>query len=245
MAGAVACFVLFTLVYNVVRWWGDIYILPRNGDDWAAWAGWLSLLATAGAVTYAAFQFQSDVQEKRSVRAKSEEEARKAAEYLALRASPTNPADPDYPTDRPNPAYVDGVTLYITNYGSEAFKDIQVKIPDVKAEVTSVSSGPEDIFRAGHPDEAPAWVERPEPQLLFPEQQLWSCGDLPPLTILRVSITLDEIEEDGRWDPSEDGITGRIAVIFTDHLGRSWVRSTEKPKRLQRLWPESIIAERR
>jgi hypothetical protein len=52
-----------------------------------------------------------------------------------------------------------------------------------------------------------------------------------------------------RWEliPYEDFSKsepkGRIAVIFDDYMGRTWIRSTEGRKPLKRLWPESFIVE--
>ncbi|MHA7218895.1 hypothetical protein ACX80L_08365 [Arthrobacter sp. MDT1-48-3] len=237
-------FILLTVLNTLQRSSEGSYWLPRTADDWAAWAAWFGLLATVSAVFYAAKQYLSDTEEKRIARHARDAEARSIADALKTRVASTNPIDPEYPNEQPDPTFVDGVNLYITNYGEKEIKDIQVKIPDVKAKVVYGGLGPQDMFSTDN-DGSISWRKMVDhPYLLSENQQLWICGSLAPGEMMRLTFEFAEVTTDARWTGfnNDQRITGRLAVIFTDYMDRSWVRSTGD-KRLQRLWPESVIEE--
>lgn len=240
-------FIGWSLIANWLRSPDDFYLLPRNAADWTGWATGMGALGTSGALIYAAMKFRSDAEEQRNLRLDRDAEAKTAANSLAVSISLHSPGE--------DIRDVSGLRLTLTNYGKERFTDVQVKFPDVLSEITlgqSASIPPdlvEDDPSFGKAEED--WADmNPQPLPVGDGGQLWLCGDVPPRSIISLSVVFDEIQSDGQWEltpvertSSKTERKGRIAVIFSDYKGRTWIRSTEGRRPLQRLWPEAFIVE--
>jgi hypothetical protein len=237
-AAIVVFFVLRTWSVNSARL-DEFYILPRSSSDWSAWAAWFGLLATAGAVVYAALQFRSDAEEKRKLREDRDADARRDAKSLRVSLYNITPE-----RDRRD---VSGIRMEITNGGEEPIKNVQVKIPDVAADITSsdLASIPPDVGDGlSFPPEDPDWAPLAVPLKPFDQEQRWLCSDIPARSMLRIYVRFHEYQSDEVWSTwPESGsrftgqIEGRIMVMFDDDAGRSWARSSEGSRQLHRLWP--------
>jgi hypothetical protein len=241
-------FIVVAFVANWLRSPEDFYLLPRNADDWSGWGTGMGALGTTGALIYAAMKFRSDAEEQRNLRLDRDAEARADAKPLEVTVSLS------YPTE--DLRDVSGLRLKLNNLGKQPFTNIQVKIPDVPAQITSGQTAPlppliwEDNPGGGREDEV--WTPMTaQPYQVDKSQQLWLCGDVPPGSMISLYIEFAEIQDVQTWglnptkDYSKAERKGRIAVIFDDYKGRTWIRSTEGRRPLQRLWPESFIAEQK
>jgi hypothetical protein len=247
LAAITVIFIVWASIANLLRSPDDFYLLPRNAGDWSGWATGMGALGTTGALIYAAMKFRADAEEQRNLRLDRDAEARADATPLAVDISLLSPTD-DFRD-------VSGLRLKLTNNGKRSFNNVQVKIPDVSGQITSGRSAPippdlaEDDPSFGKED--PEWTEMNQlPHQVDRGRQLWLCGEVPPGSMISLKIDFDEIQSDDDWgirpaerDSSKKERKGRIAVIFSDYKGRTWIRSTEERRPLQRLWPESFIVE--
>ena len=240
---------IFIVVFIFCTLWaqralpGEFYWFPRTSADWTGWATALGSFGTAGALVYAARKFALDAHEQRELRRDRDMEARNDGKVLGVRVSRM------YPGDWPVP--VTGLTIKLTNNGSEELSNLQVKIPDFPAKIISAQTAPiPPDLNPGYPEfgmEDEDWSSDVVPFSPTDCQQVWLCGQLPPQTILKLGVKFDPAltgDDALEWVEERSGdLKGRIAVIFNDHADRTWIRSTEGKRPLQRLWPESFIEE--
>lgn len=243
----VALFITFAVIANWARDPANFYIAPRDAGDWAGWAAATGAVGTTVALIYAALKFRSDADEQKNLRADRDAEAKSVAMPLKV--------DVAVLTLEQHGRDVAGVRLELTNRGRERFSDIQVKVPDILVELTGRRSAPipadlvEDDPSFGRHEED--WADMALPIIAGPEdKQLWLCGEIAPGHILALDLRFNEPQSMDDWElepaAGHSGHwerKGRIVVIFTDHKGHTWVRSTEGRQPLQRLWPDAFIVE--
>lgn len=243
LSAIVVSFTISASIENSLRSPLDFYVLPRTADDWSAWGTAMGALGTSGALIYAAMKFRSDAKEQRDLRLDRDAKAREDARPLWVDLSLT------YPTEDLGPE-VSGLTLTLTNWGKKPFNNIRVKIPDVPAKIVSARSAPippllvDDDPAFGR--EATVWNAAARPQEMV--GGYWLCGDVPPDAKMALEIDFDESQHRVVWEEStlsrdtgRGEREGRVAVIYEDFMGRTWVRSTEGRQPLQRIWPDDFI----
>ncbi|WP_218221869.1 hypothetical protein [Nesterenkonia sp. Act20] len=242
-----ALLITFAAIANWARNPESFYIAPRDAVDWAGWATGMGALGTTGALIYAALKFRSDADEQRNLRVDRDAEAKAIAMPLKVDVSAF--------TAEEHSREVIGVRLELTNRGKERFTDIQVKVPDISAVLKRGRSAPipadivEDDPSFGREEED--WADVDPPIIAEPEsKQIWLCGDISPHHIIELDLRFDVPQSMDDWEPKPPAghsgqweREGRIVVIFTDHKGHTWVRSTEGRQPLQRLWPDAFIVE--
>lgn len=237
-------FVLFTAVPAVraITGPGDFYLFPRDAVDWTGWLTGVGAIGTTVALFYAARQFQRDAAEQREARINRDLQARELANVVKLSITGVSP-------DEDMRSY-SGINVMVKNAGNHAITDLQIKIPDVPARIQSAKRAvippymSDDDPSFGRED--PMWGSPDDLSTPTCAQRIWLCGDLEPESMLRLRVVFDDPQPGDDWTgwSQKSGIKGRVAAIFTDRDGHTWIRASEGRQSLQRLWPESFVGER-